>query len=52
MLPEVILNLTTELNPKIDVWSLGCILYEILVGRRLFKGQNKSQLQVIKYFIN
>jgi len=32
--PEVILG--CEYGPKIDVWSLGCILFELLTGRVLF----------------
>jgi len=32
--PEVILNL--HYTEKIDVWSIGCILYEIYTGRILF----------------
>jgi len=46
MPPEVILNTTTELSPSIDIWSLGCILYEILVGERLFTATNRDELTV------
>lgn len=34
--PEVILGLAAATGPKIDVWSLGCILAELAAGRVLF----------------
>lgn len=36
--PEVLLNL--PYNYKIDVWSLGCIYYELLYKQVLFKGKD------------
>ncbi len=44
--PEVIINNKTELSPSIDVWSLGCILYELLFGERLFKDLTRPELIV------
>eukprot|EP00045_Choanoeca_perplexa_P012658 m.139462 g.139462 ORF g.139462 m.139462 type:complete len:647 (-) comp16088_c1_seq7:276-2216(-) len=41
--PEVLLGL--PYNQAIDMWSLGCILVELLVGNPLFNGRNeKDQL--------
>ena len=33
--PEIMLNL--EYNQKLDVWSCGCVIFEILTGRTLFR---------------
>jgi len=37
--PEVILGI--RYSPAIDVWSLGCILYELYSGRPLFTGEDE-----------
>src|SRR5687768_373649 len=35
-------------TPAIDMWSLGCILYEVFVGFPLFAGEDeKEQIQCI-----
>jgi serine/threonine protein kinase len=35
-------------TPAIDMWSLGCILYELFVGAPLFCGQDeKDQMNCI-----
>ena len=42
--PEILLG-ATQYTCKIDVWSAGCILAELLLGRRLFNGSSiKNQL--------
>uniref|UniRef100_A0A1I8MVQ9 dual-specificity kinase n=1 Tax=Musca domestica TaxID=7370 RepID=A0A1I8MVQ9_MUSDO len=38
--PEVILG--TQYGRAIDMWSLGCILAELLTGHALFPGENES----------
>lgn len=38
MAPEVIGGWNFESNPKIDIFALGCILYEMLCGEKLFSG--------------
>ena len=41
--PEVIFEL--QFNEKIDIWSLGCIVCELITGTPIFKGKNvKDQL--------
>ncbi|OBZ69641.1 Serine/threonine-protein kinase SRPK [Grifola frondosa] len=36
--PEVILR--SEFGPKLDIWSIGCITFELLVGRWLFNPED------------
>ena len=44
MAPEVLLgnNFST---PKIDIWSLGVILYALVHGKMPFKNSNKEELR-------
>ena len=37
--PEVMLGM--RYNQAIDIWSLGCILVELLTGKPLFSGKNE-----------
>ena len=46
--PEVINGTNIESKPSLDVWSLGCIVYELLVGEKLFKGKNFNEVKVRK----
>jgi dual specificity tyrosine-phosphorylation-regulated kinase 2/3/4 len=39
--PEVLLKL--DYDEKIDIWSLGCIAYELLTGTMLFNGKNEHE---------
>ena len=48
--PEIIYKL--PFNEKIDIWSFGCILYEIIANRPLFKSySDKDQIVYIHYII-
>jgi cyclin-dependent kinase 12/13 len=45
--PELLLGSETY-GPAVDMWSVGCILAEMIEGRPLFQGQNHiDQLEVI-----
>ena len=35
-----------ELDARADLWALGCIVYEMLTGRRCFEGDTVSDLLV------
>lgn len=39
--PEVILGM--EYNERIDIWSFGCIIAELLTGHPLFMGENEQE---------
>jgi len=44
--PEIMLGL--KYSPAIDMWSLGCILYELYVGFPIFAGEDeKEQIKCI-----
>ena len=40
--PEVILGM--EYNYSIDMWSIGCTLFELYTGKILFTGRNNNQM--------
>jgi serine/threonine protein kinase len=43
MAPEIIRSFSSNYTNKIDIWSFGCVLYEIITSNRLFKSK-KAQL--------
>lgn len=48
--PEIIYN-WTHYNEKVDIWSVGCIMAEMITGRILFEGKNQiDQLRKILEF--
>ncbi|KAG0350892.1 U4/U6 small nuclear ribonucleoprotein prp4, partial [Gamsiella multidivaricata] len=40
--PEIILGLPYD--PALDMWSIGCTLYELFTGRILFSGRSNNQM--------
>lgn len=47
--PEIILN--TDFNETIDVWSVGCVIYELLTGEILFDPKSKRRFNRDRYHI-
>lgn len=45
--PEIVLGL--QYDHAVDMWSLGCILYELVVGSPLFPAHDENEL--MEYFI-
>ena len=41
--PEIINEKDTRSIPSVDIWSIGCIFGEMLIGKILFKGQNTKE---------
>ncbi|OHT11728.1 CMGC family protein kinase [Tritrichomonas foetus] len=49
--PECILT-SGSYGPAIDIWAVGCILFELLTGRPLFPGNSEiEQIQIINQVI-
>ncbi len=40
--PEIILGLSYD--TKIDIWALGCTLFELFTGKILFPGRNNNEM--------
>lgn len=41
--PEVITN-TKSIGPEVDLWSLGCLVYQMLLGRLPFTSMNQEEI--------
>ncbi|CAG7832087.1 unnamed protein product [Allacma fusca] len=46
--PEIIMGLTYDFG--IDMWSVGCTIYEVYTGKILFPGSTNNQM--LKYFMD
>ena len=44
MAPELVSGKNTDTDPKLDIWSMGCILFEMLFGRAPFAGKSRSDI--------
>merc|ERR1711964_450140 len=43
--PEIMLGI--PYTPKIDMWSLGCMLAELVLGSALFAGENEVEQMML-----
>ena len=41
MAPEILTGENTSADPAIDIFSLGCILYALVIGKLPFEGENE-----------
>ena len=41
--PDLLLG-NQSVDPAIDLWSLGCVVYEVCAGRKLFPGRQKAEV--------
>jgi serine/threonine protein kinase len=39
---------TVNASLEMDVWSYGCILYQVFTGRKLFSGPSSAMIEVIQ----
>lgn len=44
MAPEVLFD--NDINCKADMWSLGCVLYEMVYGQSPFYSENNDILKI------
>lgn len=47
--PEIMLN-WMHYNQTVDIWSVGCIMAELLTGRTLFPGNDRILLKMFLIF--
>jgi serine/threonine protein kinase len=44
--PELFVSENEKYTEAVDVWSIGCVMYEFITGRKLFSGQ--SEIRVLQ----
>ena len=44
--PEIVAGWSYESNPALDIWSIGCMLFESLTGNKMFPGKNREEKKV------
>ena len=44
MPPEVLSGRNIDANPAIDIWSMGCILHALVLGKLPFKGKTRREV--------
>ena len=44
MPPEVLSGRNIDANPAIDVWSMGCILHALVLGKLPFRGKTRREV--------
>uniref|UniRef100_A0A8D2Q7I2 mitogen-activated protein kinase n=1 Tax=Varanus komodoensis TaxID=61221 RepID=A0A8D2Q7I2_VARKO len=49
--PEVILN-WMHYTQTVDIWSVGCIMAEMITGRPLFKGNDRILSYILTYYLD
>jgi serine/threonine protein kinase len=45
MAPELLTSENKYYDKKVDVWALGCILYELISGTKTFNGKNVNDIR-------
>ncbi len=45
--PEVILGCSGRGNPSLDIWSIGCILAELVLGSPIFPGKSANEVLLL-----
>ncbi|EGR34388.1 protein kinase domain protein, partial [Ichthyophthirius multifiliis] len=48
MAPEMLDLNKQEYNEKVDIWALGCALHEMLIGEKLFQGNDINQIRLFQ----
>jgi serine/threonine protein kinase len=49
-IPATVLLGATDYTTAIDIWSLGCVMAELLLGQPLFPGESGGAVQVVNPF--
>lgn len=44
MAPEILTGANTSADPALDMWSLGCILYFLVIGEHPFSAESRQMI--------